>query len=73
MLLEVSQLLEEILVMIKQLVHSIKVLPLTQTVHGVGGAHPSITYFSAARSNSLYGASETVTPVSLAVQYLIKY
>ena len=36
MLLEVSQLLEEILVMIKQLVHSIKVPPLTQTVHGVG-------------------------------------
>ena len=40
---------------------------------GVSGTAYSDIGYSANRANSLYGASTTVTPVSLSVQFLIKY
>ena len=45
------------------------------TMNG-GNAMTSTYYagnFNASRSNSIYGASENVTPVNYAVQYFIKY
>lgn len=40
---------------------------------GVKGTAYSDVGYSANRVNSLYGASTTVTPISLAVQFLIKF
>ena len=40
---------------------------------GVKGTAYSDVGYSASRVSSLYGASETVTPTSLAVQFLIKF
>lgn len=40
---------------------------------GVSGTAYSDVGYSANRVNSLYGASTTVTPISLAVQFLIKF
>lgn len=47
-------------------------------LHTSGGFQPGTFYFrdsafDASRSNALYGASETVTPLSLATNYFIKY
>lgn len=49
-----------------------EVNPVTQFESGSGLNYGGI-YFDASKSNSLYGGSVIVQPLSIVIQYLIKY